>query len=48
VRIRQDVNNAIGAFESWHSSAAGISEILFYVFIALAIASFLLGLMRCT
>ena len=28
------------------SSAAGIAEILFYVFIALAIASFLLGLMR--
>jgi len=28
------------------SSAAGIAEILFYLFIALAIVSFLLGLMR--
>ena len=71
MRIRQDVKNAIGAFENImlnyaiaffiialiaglfgfnhiSSSAAGISEILFYVFIALAIASFLLGLMRST
>jgi uncharacterized membrane protein YtjA (UPF0391 family) len=35
-------------FNHISSSAAGIAEILFYVFIAFAIASFLLGLMRKT